>query len=160
MFESEQIFVEHMEAKGKALSYIPISFKLSKGTYRPDFYCPDDDTFYEVDAGTTAYYKKDKLNLFENEYPDIKFKVVTPGGQEIPKVGGRYFLSRTKMDKSWKEKLPTNKSLFFGFLVSNELYQKIASMAKKQSRSVSSMVRVLIKKELKEIKEEEIEETN
>lgn len=106
MWESEEIFAEYLENQGKSWAYEPIRFELSIKTYVPDFYCPEDDIFYEVDSGTGALNaKKDKINLFKKEYPNIKFKVVTPGGQVVPRVRDRYFLSRSMIDMSWKAKL-------------------------------------------------------
>jgi len=82
MNDREEMFALYLESQGKAFAYEPICFKLKKSRYTPDFYCPDDNTFYEVIGTRQALHmSRAKIIRFLNEYPEIKFKLVRPDGK-------------------------------------------------------------------------------
>ncbi len=82
MNKSEGIFAEYLESKGRCWAYEPMRFILSESTYRPDFYCPDNDTFYEVANTRQAFnFQRKKYERFVQEYPHIKFVIVHPSGE-------------------------------------------------------------------------------
>lgn len=87
MYPSEKQFADHLTAQGKTWVYEPKAFDLGiprpqmKGniTYKPDFYCPEDDVYYEVSASNPAYnQRREKIKLFKGKYPNIKLKVQCP----------------------------------------------------------------------------------
>jgi len=74
----EIAFQEEMKAKGIDLVYEPRFFCLSNGSrYTPDFYDPIEDKYYELISTRQRWQQcKDKLRLFQVEYPEIKFEIV------------------------------------------------------------------------------------
>jgi DNA-binding XRE family transcriptional regulator len=49
--------------------------------YLPDFYCPEENIYYEVVGTRQAYHhNKHKYILMQKEYPTIDFKIVNPDG--------------------------------------------------------------------------------
>ena len=44
-------FSEFLENKHMTWVFEPMRFVVGDSTYRPDFYCPDNDTFYVVEQG-------------------------------------------------------------------------------------------------------------
>jgi hypothetical protein len=92
MSQVEIVFFDHMKRRGFSLQYEPYAFDLgiprpvAKGnkTYTPDFYCYEEDTYYEV-INNYSYYKsrKWKYDLFRKQYPNRKFKIIWPDGDEI-----------------------------------------------------------------------------
>lgn len=81
MNRRESEFLAVKEAEGKTLIAQPATFILPHPylTYRPDFYCVEENCFYEV-AGTRQAYSqgKDKYAAFKAQYPRVKFKIVKP----------------------------------------------------------------------------------
>ena len=77
----EEQFAEFLAGQGLAWAFEPIRFQVRESTYLPDFYCPDDDTFYEVVGTTSTYHQnKEKVKKFIKDYPHINFKYVNPDG--------------------------------------------------------------------------------
>jgi len=79
MVKSEREFADCPESQGKTLIPQPRSFRYNGTSYRPDFYCMQDDTYYEV----KTYLSIDeaiRLLEFKKFYPYIKFKIVSPNG--------------------------------------------------------------------------------
>lgn len=82
MNNREETFAVYLETQGKAFAYEPICFKLKKSRYTPDFYCPDNDTFYEVIGTRQALHaSKNRIIKFLTEYSGIKFRLVRPDGK-------------------------------------------------------------------------------
>ena len=94
MFPCESQFAKHLENRNKSWVYQPERFKLKNTTYRADFYCPEDDTYYEV-VGTRQAISalKWKIQEFIRTYPDIKFKIVKPNGEN-------YYYNRNKQKET------------------------------------------------------------
>jgi len=83
MFDSERKFADFLIANNKTYLFQPPRFKLKKTTYRTDFYCPEDDTYYEIIGSRQAFHlNKIKLIEFIKRYPSINFKIVKPDGRE------------------------------------------------------------------------------
>ncbi len=82
MFPSEFEFSEHLKSQNKSWIFQPKEFKLKNTTYRADFYCPENNTYYEV-VGTRQAISaiKEKIKEFIKTYPEIKFKIVKPNGE-------------------------------------------------------------------------------
>ena len=83
MYPSEIRFAKYLENQGKSWVFQPPRFELKNTTYRTDFYCPEDNTYYEV-VGTRQALSgnKEKLKEFINTYPNVKFKIVRPSGED------------------------------------------------------------------------------
>jgi len=79
MVESEREFADFLESQGKTYIAQPKTFKFDGTSYRPDFYCPEDNVYYEV---KTRFLLKEAIRLlkFKKFYPNIKLKVVSPNG--------------------------------------------------------------------------------
>ncbi len=89
MYPSEKQFADYLTAQGKTWAYEPKAFDLGiprpqmEGniTYTPDFYCFEDDIYYEVLASRSACsQRRKKIRLFKKQYSNIKFKTVNPNG--------------------------------------------------------------------------------
>lgn len=83
--KNELEFADSLEAQGKAWVFEPQAFDLGikrpkqKGniTYTPDFYCPEDNCYYEITGSKAAYNEnKWKLLLFQKLYPHLNFKII------------------------------------------------------------------------------------
>jgi len=74
----EIAFLREMKDKGTTLIYEPRVFYLSSGsTYTPDFYDPEEDKYYELISTRQRWQQcKDKLRLFQVDYPDINFEII------------------------------------------------------------------------------------
>lgn len=82
MFPCESKFANYLESQNKSWIFQPERFKLKDTTYRADFYCPEDDTYYEVVGTRQAISSlKSKIQEFIKTYPNIKFKIVRPDGK-------------------------------------------------------------------------------
>lgn len=81
--DHEGQFAEHLESQGKSWAYQPIKFELKNTTYKPDFYCPDNNTFYEI-AGTrqAIHQRKRKVKELMEMFPNINIKIVKPNGNK------------------------------------------------------------------------------
>ena len=88
----EGVFFYHMKRRDIALQYEPFAFDLgiprpiAKGnkTYTPDFYCPSNDTYYEVITTLQYYnYRKWIYDLFRKQYPNRKFEIIWPDGDQL-----------------------------------------------------------------------------
>lgn len=81
---NEEIFIKYLEEQNKSWIYEPKRFMLHNKKYIPDFYCPEDDVYYEVIGTRHAYYaNKQKYEEFQEFYPELKFKIVNPDGSEF-----------------------------------------------------------------------------
>ena len=77
----EAQFADFLTSQNLAWAFEPIRFKVGKSTYLPDFYCPDNDIFYEVVGTNSTYHQnKEKVKRFIRIYPHINFKYVHPDG--------------------------------------------------------------------------------
>ena len=82
MFPCESKFADFLKSQNKSWIFQPGRFKLKDATYRADFYCPEDDTYYEVVGTRQAISSlKSKIQEFIKTYPDVKFKIVKPDGE-------------------------------------------------------------------------------
>lgn len=79
MHRSEKQFADVMKAREKVLKYHPCTFRMGHTTYTPDFYCADDDIYYEVKK-TCSSREAAKIISFKKAYPKIALKVVSPSG--------------------------------------------------------------------------------
>lgn len=93
MHESEKEFADFLTRQGKTYIYEPKTFKFNGKKYRPDFYCPEDDVYYEVKINLT-HGDIVKMLEFKANYPDLKLKVVSPNGHPFYSTSsGRYLAS-------------------------------------------------------------------
>lgn len=79
MHPSEKQFADVLTSRGKTWKTHPCRFKLGHTTYTPDFYCPEDDIYYEVKK-TCSSKEIRKILKFKKVYPKIKLNVVSPQG--------------------------------------------------------------------------------
>lgn len=91
MHPSEKTFADVLTARGKIWKAQPCRFKLGHTTYTPDFYCPDDDVYYEVKK-TCASKDIEKIIRFKKAYPKIVLKVVSPNGYPYYSPGSDSYL--------------------------------------------------------------------
>ena len=77
-YPREIAFMNEMKDKGISLIYEPRTFYLSSGSrYTPDFYDPAEDKYYELISTRQRWQQcKDKLRLFQVEYPNINFEII------------------------------------------------------------------------------------
>lgn len=89
MTPSERQFVEFLESQFKHWIYEPCGLdtsipcdKLERNKlYIPDFWCPEDDCFYEVSSGKHVYLRSmKKIPYVISTNPGIKIVVVNPDG--------------------------------------------------------------------------------
>ena len=92
MIKSEKQFADFLESQGKTYFHQPKTFRFNSTSYRPDFYCPEDNIYYEV---KTYLSHKDvqKLLSFKKYFPNIKLKVVSPNGFPYYSVTSYKFIS-------------------------------------------------------------------
>lgn len=91
MHPSERQFANFLESQDKTWVYHPKRFKFDGTSYQADFYCPEDDIYYEVKTRLTS---EDAFLLlkFKKLYPKIRLKVVSPNGYPYYSyLSGRYF---------------------------------------------------------------------
>lgn len=107
MYPSEQQFADYLTAQGKTCVYepvlqldTPLPKRAGNQTYKPDFYCMEDDIYYEVSANRQAYHlSMKKIRRLREIYPDIKIKVVNPDGSEY---GSRDKQQECFRQEQWK----------------------------------------------------------
>ena len=68
-----------MESQGNTLIPQPRTFRYNGTSYRPDFYCMQDDIYYEVKTQLSPDIAT-RLLEFKKFYPYIKLKIVSPNG--------------------------------------------------------------------------------
>lgn len=80
-YSCEQRFAEILIKQGKKFIYQPAKFNVNSISYTPDFYIPEERTFYEV-AGTRQAHSRNRkqIKLIKKVYPFIRIKVVNPDG--------------------------------------------------------------------------------
>ena len=138
MYKREKEFTKYLHKNGKSWIYQPERFKLEKTTYRADFYCPENDTYYEVAGSRQAFHLiKPKLIEFIKTYPKIKFKIVRPNGRE--------YASKESLLKEGKSK-PKKKFLFY---MSEEMKNDLLQIAKERYLSIAEIIRIAIKEKIK-----------
>jgi len=136
MNKREEIFVCYLENQGKCWIFEPIRFQLKNTTYTPDFYCPDEDVFYEVVGTRQAISQRaKKIAEFIKTYPHIQFKLVHPNGKKYN------YISR----KMGKRKDPKDKMVFFGITINPKLLKQLNQYAKDNGYSVSFIIREALK---------------
>ena len=79
MHKSEKEFANFLESQGKTYVYHPKRFFFNGDSYQTDFYCPEDNTYYEVKTHL-GLREAIRLLKFKKYYPSIKFKVVSSNG--------------------------------------------------------------------------------
>jgi len=79
MVKSEKQFAHFLESQGKTYVPQPRTFKYNGKSYRPDFYCMQDDTYYEVKT-QLLFSEAVRLLEFKKFYPYVKLKIVAPNG--------------------------------------------------------------------------------
>lgn len=81
MNDNERVFARHLDDSGKTWFFEPKRFSLPAPFrhYTPDFYVVEENTYYEV-AGTRQAFSlnRNKYEIFQRYYPNIKFKIVRP----------------------------------------------------------------------------------
>jgi hypothetical protein len=92
MHASERQFADFLTAHGKTWKAQPCRFKLGDTTYTPDFYCPEDDLYYEVKRACSSR-EIEKVIRFKSTYPKIKLKVVSPDGNPYYSPGSGQYIS-------------------------------------------------------------------
>jgi len=130
MNKREEIFARHLENQGKCWAFEPIRFEVNQTTYTPDFYCPDEDTFYEVVGTRQAISQRaKKIADFIEIYPHIKFKLVHPNGEKY----------------NYKSRKNGERMIVRGFSVDRKLSESLDEYAKGQDRSASWVIRKALK---------------
>lgn len=72
----EVLYAHYLDSLGILWQYEPKQFKLSNGKrYYPDFYLPELKEWHEV-KGYLTPEAQEKMDLFQNEYPDEKLVIV------------------------------------------------------------------------------------
>jgi hypothetical protein len=85
MNKKEEIFKKIMESKSMTLISQPYIKKLKM---RPDFYCVEDETYYEVVGTRQAWWQAKEKNLKAKRL-GLKLKFVNPNGtQYVPRRRG------------------------------------------------------------------------
>ena len=79
MVKSEREFADFMISQGNTLIPQPRTFKYNGTSYRPDFYCMQDDTYYEVKT-YLSIGAAIRLLEFKKFYPYIKLRIVSSSG--------------------------------------------------------------------------------
>lgn len=129
--KAELKFTKTLEAQGKIWVYEPRRFELSQKckklnrnvTYTPDFYCPEDDTYYEIVGSGPAYHNnKWKILLFQKTYSHLKFKIIT---------------------------LYTNKGAFNLRDLDEQVHREIKAIAALEGKSLQDLLVELIKGKIK-----------
>lgn len=84
MFPREKEFIELLDKNKRPWIYQARRFKLSKTTYTPDFYLPEEDLYIEV-VGTSQAYRanKEKIAEFKKLYPQVKFVILDYKGNAL-----------------------------------------------------------------------------
>jgi len=132
MFDSERKFADFLIANNKTYVFQPPRFKLKKTTYRTDFYCPEDDTYYEVIGNRQAYHANEKkINEFKELYPNLKFEIVKPDGRKYPSIIKYISINRGTIRRKTK---------LFTLHICIDLLGKAKELAKKERRSTSSII--------------------
>ena len=132
MNKREEIFARYLEKQNKCWVFEPIRFEVNQTTYMPDFYCPDEDTFYEVVGTRQAISQRaKKIAEFIQIYPHIKFKLVHPNGEKY------YYKPR-------KERFE-DKMISLGVSINPVLSERLDRYAKDNGYSVSFTIREALK---------------
>ncbi|MCK5601015.1 hypothetical protein KAR91_04040 [Candidatus Pacearchaeota archaeon] len=101
---AERVFAEYLESQNKTWIYEPCQIDIGvpckkhkrNKTYTPDFWCPEDNCYYEVSNTRQAYQQSmKKIILVLNKYHDIKIFVVLPDGRRYLSRK-RYHMDRIK----------------------------------------------------------------
>lgn len=82
---SENRFEQKLISEGKTLIAQPY---LQEFHLRPDFYCPEEDTYYEVIGTRQAWYQK-RLKIQEARDKGLKIVTVDANGDPYPYSGPR-----------------------------------------------------------------------
>ena len=92
MNSSEKAFYKLKACENKTVTYKPKWFyfniaEIGCVKYMPDFYCKEEDAYYEV-VGTKQAYKQNlsKYLLMSKFFPEVKFFVVTSNGTPYRKA--------------------------------------------------------------------------
>lgn len=138
MNKNEEQFAHLLEKQGKVWVYEPIRFDLDTTTYCPDFYCPDNNIFYEVIGTACAFYNnRHKYENLIKKYPLINLKIVKPDGTAFnPKP-----LFKGKARKK-------NKTICRQVKISIQLDDQLINIAEKECRTIASVIRQAIKEYL------------
>ena len=132
MFPSEARFANYLDNQNKTWIFQPKRFKLKNTTYRTDFYCPDNDTFYEVVGTIDSFYEnRQKYEDFKKQYPNIKFEIVSPNGK--------------RFIKKLKKRPKRTKSIGIMIRIPIKFDDKMKEIANKECRTIASIVRQAIK---------------
>jgi len=95
MHPSEKLFAEFLERQGKTWKAQPCRFKLGDTTYTPDFYCLEEDVYYEV-KNQCSSKEIEKIVRFKKAYPKISLKVVSPNGYPFYSRGSDAYIAVLK----------------------------------------------------------------
>ncbi len=134
--KGEKDFQKMMESKGMKL--IPQPY-LRKFRIRPDFYCVNDDTYYEVISTRSAYLVRAK-HIRLSQKRGIRIKVVNPDGTPY---------ERLKIRKRQPREKGTNPSYYIKDFPDN-LWNKFRQICKERGVSMRSSIIKLIEDYMKE----------
>jgi hypothetical protein len=96
MHKSEREFANFLESQGKTYVYHPKRFKFNGTSYQADFYCPEDNTYYEVKTCLSSA-ETFKLLTFKKYHPNLKFKIVSANGYSFySQMSGEYLATLEK----------------------------------------------------------------
>lgn len=133
--DNEGQFAEHLESQGKSWAYQPVKFKLKNTTYKPDFYCPENNTFYEV-AGTrqAIHQRREKVKELLRIFPDINIEIVKPNGNKY-----KFYKEGLKMKEKTKTVI---------LKIKESSFKGLKKIAEKEERTMASIIRQAIKEHL------------
>jgi len=81
MHKCEEIFEKKLKKQFRLYDHQPKGFQMGRIHYRADFYCYDNDTYYEVVGTRQALSKlRHKITKLIETKPNIKIRIVKPDG--------------------------------------------------------------------------------
>lgn len=90
-FSWEVLYAKYLDFSGIKWLYEPKQFKLSTGKrYWPDFYLPDLNEYHEV-KGWMSQLDKEKMDVFQEEYPDEKLVIIL----DVPRFLKQFYAKET-----------------------------------------------------------------
>jgi len=151
MNDREKVFADFLTTNNKTYISQPPRFKLKKTTYRTDFYCPEDNTYYEVVGTRQAFHSiKPKLREFIKTYPEINFKIVKPNGKLYP-YNRALFEEHQIKDKFVTVRIPIDMKRV-NFHLTTKQIEVLRKHAKRTGLKVAEIIRRAIDKYLNENK--------
>lgn len=136
MYFGEKNFAKTLKAKGYTWKYNPVRFPVDDHVYIPDFYCPNNNTYYEVVGGAATFKRnKKKIIRFMELYPDISFKMVDTRGKELT--------TETACHVNFSKQV--QRTRIFTFWVFIDLFRKVKKLADEERLSASHVINRIVR---------------